>query len=374
MNITINPIHFNPSNSNFKRSDNKKPSTLYQSKDLIYSYNFALALKNQILFTAKKHPSATKEKYQEVIDKYNLQLSPKTLEEIFSPQALNNSLKVKQARKGARAFKAFSRYTLHKEFPIKSEGELTSIIPSITRERNKARILKTLIPQELLKNNPKKSQTELYGQYFNLLLATIINEGGDDGYKNAQKFLDDFVAPILIPPGKIIENNEFEDLKDCIEAEGKDYKDIYIKSKISYGKCKYSFYYKDMLLHEVISENYDASNSTRKKGIKEVISKIKNKEIDLNQAGNNKPYKDYRYPDKNRVAKLEDFQEKYGLNFKDINLLHQVFVYGTYPDYSVVAHPNSYEILEFVGDAVLDFCGKELLERNLEKKQYKHNR
>ena len=46
------------------------------------SYNFALALKNQILFTAKKHPSVTKEKYQEVIDKYNLQLSPKTLEEV----------------------------------------------------------------------------------------------------------------------------------------------------------------------------------------------------------------------------------------------------------------------------------------------------
>lgn len=57
-----------------------------------------------------------------------------------------------------------------------------------------------------------------------------------------------------------------------------------------------------------------------------------------------------------RKAKLEEFNEKYNLQFNDINILSQAFCDKNYPDGTRVAHKDSYQKLEFIGDRVLDMC------------------
>lgn len=54
-----------------------------------------------------------------------------------------------------------------------------------------------------------------------------------------------------------------------------------------------------------------------------------------------------------RKKQLIEFQQKYDLNFKDIKLLNQAFVHTSYTYENNLDVSNSYERLEFLGDAVL---------------------
>jgi len=54
-----------------------------------------------------------------------------------------------------------------------------------------------------------------------------------------------------------------------------------------------------------------------------------------------------------RLEKLNDFQKKYGLNFSDIELLNRAFCHTSYTNENNISSENSYERLEFLGDAVL---------------------
>lgn len=54
-----------------------------------------------------------------------------------------------------------------------------------------------------------------------------------------------------------------------------------------------------------------------------------------------------------RLKKLQDFQEKYNLNFSNIELLNQAFCHTSFINENNLGIENSYERLEFLGDAVL---------------------
>lgn len=54
-----------------------------------------------------------------------------------------------------------------------------------------------------------------------------------------------------------------------------------------------------------------------------------------------------------RKKALINFQQKYNLDFSDISLLNQAFVHTSYTNENNIDVANSYEKLEFLGDAVL---------------------
>ena len=57
--------------------------------------------------------------------------------------------------------------------------------------------------------------------------------------------------------------------------------------------------------------------------------------------------------DEERLKKLEAFQEKYGLKFSSIELLNRAFCHTSYTNENNIDSKESYERLEFLGDAVL---------------------
>ena len=59
---------------------------------------------------------------------------------------------------------------------------------------------------------------------------------------------------------------------------------------------------------------------------------------------------------KERKAQLSDFQKKYNLKFKNIELLNQAFIHTSFTNESNLDVLGSYERLEFLGDAVLELC------------------
>ena len=54
-----------------------------------------------------------------------------------------------------------------------------------------------------------------------------------------------------------------------------------------------------------------------------------------------------------RKKQLKEFQNRYGLKFKDINLLNQAFIHSSYTNENNLDVSLCYEKLEFYGDAVL---------------------
>ena len=62
---------------------------------------------------------------------------------------------------------------------------------------------------------------------------------------------------------------------------------------------------------------------------------------------------------------LEDFEKKYDLNFNDLELLNQAFIHSSYVRENNLDISQSYERLEFFGDAVLKLVVSEFLYNNL---------
>ena len=56
---------------------------------------------------------------------------------------------------------------------------------------------------------------------------------------------------------------------------------------------------------------------------------------------------------KERKAQLKEFQKKYNLKFKNLELLNQAFIHTSYTNENNIDVFESYERLEFLGDAVL---------------------
>ncbi len=67
---------------------------------------------------------------------------------------------------------------------------------------------------------------------------------------------------------------------------------------------------------------------------------------------------------KERIVALEEFQKKYNLKFSNIELLNQAFIHTSYTNENNIDILNSYERLEFLGDAVLKLIISDILYNN----------
>ncbi len=62
-----------------------------------------------------------------------------------------------------------------------------------------------------------------------------------------------------------------------------------------------------------------------------------------------------------RISVLEEFQKRYNLKFSNIELLNQAFIHTSYTNENNADVLNSYERLEFLGDAVLKLIVSDIL-------------
>ncbi len=65
--------------------------------------------------------------------------------------------------------------------------------------------------------------------------------------------------------------------------------------------------------------------------------------------------------DDERIKKLNEFQEKYNLDFSNLELLNQAFVHSSYVRENNMEISDCYEKLEFFGDAVLKLAMSDFL-------------
>ena len=65
--------------------------------------------------------------------------------------------------------------------------------------------------------------------------------------------------------------------------------------------------------------------------------------------------------DDERIKKLNEFQEKYNLDFSDLELLNQAFIHSSYVRENNMEISDCYEKLEFFGDAVLKLAMSDFL-------------
>lgn len=360
MNLTISPIKFNkiPNFSNAQKLQKEGHEKSFCNPNFEY-FN---ALKNQILF--KGNINSKQELLEQTIKTQNLPLKPESLDfALNSPYKPINDLYIKYSKTGSKFFELFSRHLLHKNYPIKDEGELTDIIVYFIKSQNKARILNELIPSELLPQAQDKATSQIaQSNSLNVLLGAIIYEN-KDGFKTAFKFLNESLGEKIYPKDIELKQGEFERLAQIIEDKGLSWEDLYQETRFFNEQWHYRIHYKDIILSQI--EGNKHNHEIRENCIKEAIQKIENGEVDLDSAKDNIDYTNYKIPTQKRIEELMDFCKTWGLNFKDISLLHRVFLYGEMQDGSALAHCDTYETLEYIGDAVLGFCTHEILQDNL---------
>ncbi len=79
----------------------------------------------------------------------------------------------------------------------------------------------------------------------------------------------------------------------------------------------------------------------------------------------------FQFMSAKRTLELLELQEKLGLNFKDINLLNQVFIHGSNKLPNNITHKETYQNLEFYGDTILSACIKRLFFEEMQPKNLK---
>ena len=361
MNLTITPINFQKFQKRNLESTTVAKSVKTASAGQI-SANQALTLKNQILF--KGNLTQTKEELiQETIKKYNLKIKPETLDYIFNPEHSQDEKFAQYGKMGAKISYPLLKGELFKQYPEKYEEELHEIFDVVVQQDNKSKIIRKLFPLELLKNGKNAPLTNaVYARYFNALMGAIVLEGEEDGYKNAIEFFNNHIAQNVVPKEKTIAKNSFELLKEAVIAQGKSYNDIYIQTKVFDNLGEYRVFYKDLLLAKRIETK--RSKTAREEMIRDLTKKINDGKVSFDGASDNLPYKKHLNPTGKRLKILNRFQIMQGLNFSDITLLNRAFLFGTMEDMAVIPHKDSYQMLEYVGDSVLDFCLEQYLAKN----------
>ncbi len=349
-------------NANLKKAENKSAQNVYFRTDL-FDYKAALAFKNQILFKGNLEIKERRELIQKIIEEKSLPIKPQTLDFILTSASSKSPLSVKYNKTGSKFFELYSRYLLHKNYPIKQEGELTDIIALFIKTKNKARILGDILPLELLpKNLDKTSTTNAQANSLNALLGAIIYEN-ENGFKTAFEFMDCALGNNIFPQNLKLEESSFEQLAKVIKAKGKNWQDLYQETRFFKEQWHYRIHYKDIILAEANGGKHN--HELREQCAKDAIRKIASGEIDLDSAGNNLTYTNYKILDEKRIKELEDFCKKWNIQIKDLSLLHKAFLYGEMQDCSALPHCDTYETLEYVGDAALGFCTHEILQDNL---------
>lgn len=357
MNLTINPIKFNNQKFALKRPQNKEQKS-YAKKDLT-GLNASLALKNQILFRGL----SKRELIENTIEKNSLPIKPRTLNFVLSPPQEKTGLYLKYSKTGSKFFELYSRYILHSDYPIKDEGELTDIIVDFIKYKNKARIINDFIPNDLLPKLENKGLTQsVQADCLNAFLGAVIYEN-ENGFQTAFNFLNNSIGKNIYPKNLILEESSFEKLANVVENKGYSWQDIYQETRFFNEQWHYRIHFKDLILSE--AQGGRKNHEVREQCILSAIEKIESGEINLNDAKDNLTYINYKKPTADRTRSLEAFCKQYDLKFNDISILHKAFLYGEMKDGSALAHCDTYETLEFVGDAILGFCVHEILQNNL---------
>lgn len=357
MNLTINPINFNSPSFTLVKNQNKEQKS-YAKKELL-SLNASFALKNQILFRG----ISKKELIQNTIKENSLPINPKTLSFVLNPPLEKEGLYLKYSKTGSKFFELYSRYLLHSNYPIKDEGELTDIITDFIKSKNKSRIINGFIPQDLLPQLENKGLTQsAQADCLNAFLGAVIYEN-EDGFKTAFNFLNETVSKNIYPKDLILEESPLEKLAKLVEDKGHSWQDIYQETRFFNEQWHYRIHFRDIILSE--AKGGRKNHEVREQCIVDAIERIESGEVNLDEAQDELIYTNYKKPTPERIEELEDFCQKWGLKFNDISLLHKAFLYGEMQDGSALAHCDTYETLEYVGDAVLGFCTHEILQDNL---------
>ena len=193
----------------------------------------------------------------------------------------------------------------------------------------------------------------------------MIIDGGEDGNKNFNHFLENEIIPIIKPENLTIEQNSYEILESCVIAQKKNPSDLHLEMRLDdKGIAKYKLYFKDLLLSQKNSK--DDTPPSRKEAkeclIQEAIDKISAGKINLDDASDSLPYQLFDVADEKRKEELQELANSLGLEFNDINLLHQVFLYGTMPDGTILGSRNPLKTFSFIGTKLLEGClGIEIL-------------
>lgn len=354
MNLLISPVIFS-SKVNYKKQEKIKLKENNYNQNSILSHNQAQAYKNQILFRGNIDVSTREEMIKNSIDFYKLGLKPQTLDFIFSPKNAKEKKFEKYSSIGEDIFSAYFKAKFHEKYPHKFVHELRDLEARYGDFENKSRILRLLFPSALLQNGEElRLKAKLCSRMFSALLGAMALEDEENGTKNALNFLDKHVKPIIVAQTQTIDKNYFEEFQDVIEKHGKDFDDVYIQRIVEGNNRKYTIYYKDLILARLSTTS--RSEEYRERAVKDAIAAIEYGVIDLNTAKNQRTYIRYNKPSKDRIRKLNFLQDKYGLNFKDMKLLNQAFLFGVMPDNSTVLRTESNQPLEHIGAEVLKYC------------------
>ncbi|MBE7708670.1 MAG: hypothetical protein E7Z88_08205 [Cyanobacteria bacterium SIG27] len=354
MNFAIPPIIFS-SKFNYQKQEKQKIKEDNYNQNPILSHNQAQAYKNQILFKGNIDISTREEMIKNSIDFYELGLKPQTLDFIFSPKNAKEKKFEKYSSIGQDIFSAYFKAKFHENYPHKFVHELRDLEAKYGDFENKSRILRLLFPSALLQNGEElRLKAKLCSRMFSALLGAMVLENPENGTKNALNFLDKHVEPIIVAGTQTIDKNYFEEFQDVIEKQGKDFDDVYIQRIVEGNNRKYTIYYKDLILARLSTTS--RSEEYRERAVKDAMAAVESGVIDLNTAKNQRTYIRYNKPSKDRIRKLNFLQEKYGLNFKDMKLLNQAFLFGVMPDNSTVLRTESNQPLEHIGAEVLKYC------------------
>lgn len=354
MNFAIPPIIFS-SKFNYQKQEKQKIKEDNYNQNPILSHNQAQAYKNQILFKGNIDISTREEMIKNSIDFYELGLKPQTLDFIFSPKNAKEKKFEKYSSIGQDIFSAYFKAKFHEKYPHKFVHELKDLEAKYGDFENKSRILRLLFPSALLQNNEElRLKAKLCSRMFSALLGAMVLENPENGTKNALNFLDKHVEPIIVADTQTIDKNYFEEFQDVIEEYGKSYDDVYVQRIVEGNNRIYTVYYKDIVLSRLTANT--KSEQYREQAVKDAIAAIRYGVIDLDNATDELPYTRHNKPSKDRIRKLNFLQEKYGLNFKDMKLLNQAFLFGVMPDNTTILRTESNQPLEHIGAEVLRYC------------------
>ncbi|MBQ4646777.1 MAG: hypothetical protein IJB79_05460 [Candidatus Gastranaerophilales bacterium] len=381
MNIKINSLNFN-----FIKKQQKSPKEKNNNQTNLshFSNNRAYidSLKTQILFKG----NFNKDSINDTLAKYDLTISPEAFDYVAQSKNIDTYAYSSRAKKGEEIFDLFLRAELHKKFPKKSEGALTNAIQlQLLQYENISRISKELFGDDFSafansKNKFKKYfPKEVLTKRFYALLGTIAIDRKEKGYQDVLSFLDKHAKEKLLPDdfnfNKTVVSKKkmyfgqspLELFHQIIEEQGCDSKDFEFETKAIGNSFQCKIYYKNNELVRV-KEKSNRQDVVKQSAIYTLLQKIANHEIDLESyEWQEKKEIDYSKPDKERLKKLEEFSKKINVNFNDINLLNKAFLARTMPNRIIIPACESYQVLEYIGDGVLQFCTHEILNKNFPK-------
>lgn len=344
MKIAFNPLIEN-NKKHFTNAKNITPSL--QNNFSFMHRACALALKNQILFTGDITRKAKLSLIKEFNKKYNLKISP----EAFCYVIKTDDYKRKYEEFGSIFLRASATRYLTQKYPQNPNTITKILVDKYLNPDNLERVSKELFDSDLIDDNESTA-------FLNALMASIVFDGRDYGYKNLESFLNNHVFPIMKPQDLEIKEGFSGQIDKCILNQGKNPKDIHFELREDDDSIKYyNLYYKDLLLGQKKCENNGKPTTIEAQQlVQEVIEKIENKEISLDDATDNLPYIRYEIPNEKRIEELQELAKNLGLEFSDINLLHQVFLFRKMPDGSSSVGRIPAMCLAYLGQEVIREC------------------